>query len=399
MQGASAEWDRGGLPPWTYHNEELTEIEKDVLFRRHWQLACHVSDVAERGAYVTFDMVGERALVLRGEDGRLRAFHNLCRHRGSRVVANSRGRCDRWLTCPFHGWRYNLDGTLRGPAVPDSLPKLDRTEYGLKPIDLDTWMGFVFVRFLPGDQPSVSQVFARHDEEAAPYGADAMAPAGAGFQIQELAVNWKTVNDVEHEGYHIPQAHPGLQDLCGGNYCDEPLIDGTSRSFGAFTERPGRRWSVRHYKRILPERRELPVPNRRAWLYIGLFPNTVISYYPDSTLFHQWYPVCARRTIWRGATYRYREESRALRLSRYLSDRIERYLDREDTRLMEWTWEAMKSSAFDGIVLSDLEYTVRSYHDAIRTRVPVVTLYRAPRGGAVAETNARMSRLSSPPGK
>ncbi|MDE0005654.1 MAG: Rieske 2Fe-2S domain-containing protein, partial [Rhodospirillaceae bacterium] len=83
-ESARVDWDRGGLAPWTYHSEELTELERDVLFRRHWQLACHVSDVAEPGDYVAFDMVGERALILRGGDGRVRAFHNLCRHRGSR---------------------------------------------------------------------------------------------------------------------------------------------------------------------------------------------------------------------------------------------------------------------------------------------------------------------------
>ena len=392
---APMEWDRGGLPPWTYHNEELTEIEKDVLFRRHWQLACHVSDVAEPGDYVTFDMAGERALVLRGGDSRIRAFHNLCRHRGSRVVATSRGRCDRMITCPFHGWRYNLDGTLRGPAFPDSLPKLDRVEYGLKHIDLDIWMGFVFVRFLPGDQPSVSQVLARHDAEVAPYATDAMVPAPDEFWTHELAVNWKAVRDVDNEGYHVPEAHPGLQDLYGRSYYDEPLVDGTSRAFGALTERPGRLWSVRHYKKFLPERLELPASSRRAWLYIGLFPNTVLAFYPDSTLFYQEYPISARRTIQRGANYRYRDENRALRLSRYLSGRIDRYAGREDTQLIEWTWEAMESSAFDGIMLSDREYMVRSYHDAFRARVPVTTLDRTPEWGTVAAVNARMLRSLS----
>ena len=385
-------WDRGGLPPWTYHSEELTELEKDVLFRRHWQLVCHVSDVAEPGDWVAFDMAGERALVLRGADGRIRAFHNLCRHRGSRVVAGSRGRCDRTITCPFHGWRYNLDGTLRGPAFPDSLPKLDRVEHGLKRVELDIWMGFVFIRFLPGDQPAVSRVLARHDAEVAPYATDAMVPADGEFWTQELAVNWKAVRDVDNEGYHVPVAHPSLQDLYGPNYYDEPLIDGTTRSLGELTERPGRLWSVRHYKRLLPERAELPVPNRRAWLYIGLFPNTVIAFYPDSALFYQEHPLGARRTVQRGATYRYRDESREMRLSRYLSGRIDRVTGREDTQLIEWTWEAMQSSAFDGIVLSDREYLVRSYHDALRDTIPVMTLEHAPAGGTLSATNARMSR-------
>ena len=389
---APVDWDRGGLPPWTYHSEELTELEKDVLFRRHWQLACHVSDVAEPGDWVAFDMAGERALVVRGADGRIRAFHNLCRHRGSRVVAGSRGRCDRTITCPFHGWRYNLDGTLRGPAFPDGLPKLDRLEHGLKRVELDIWMGFVFIRFLPGGQPAVSRVLARHDAEVAPYATEAMVPADGEFWTQELAVNWKAVRDVDNEGYHVPVAHPSLQDLYGPNYYDEPLIDGTTRSLGEFTERPGRRWSVRHYKRILPERAGLPARHRRAWLYIGLFPNTVIAFYPDSALFYQEHPLGARRTVQRGATYRYRDESRETRLSRYLSGRIDRVTGREDTQLIEWTWEAMQSSAFDGIVLSDREYLVRSHHDALRAAIPVMTLERAPPGGTLSDTNARMSR-------
>ena len=183
------------------------------------------------------------------------------------------------ITCPFHGWRYNLDGTLRGPAFPDSLPKLDRVEYGLKPVDMDIWMGFVFVRFLPGDQPPISRVLARHDAEVAPYGTDAMVPAAGEFWTQELGVNWKAVRDVDNEGYHVPEAHPSLQDLYGKHYYDEPLIDGTSRAFAELTDRPGRLWSVRHYKKILPDRVELPMPNRRAWLYVGLFPNTVIAFY------------------------------------------------------------------------------------------------------------------------
>ena len=109
-------------------------------------------------------------------------------------------------------------------------------------------------------------------------------------------------------------------------------------------------------------------------------------------------PLGARRTVQRGATYRYREESRALRLSRYLSGRIDRVTGREDTQLIEWTWEAMESSAFDGIVLSDREYLVRSYHDALRAAVPVMTLEHAPSGGTLSEVNASMSRVRERPG-
>ena len=83
--------DRKGLPAWSYFNTEMLEMEKDLLFRSHWQLVCHANDLPDPGDFVTLDCVGERALVIRGKDGALRAFHNLCRHRGSRVVAGEQG--------------------------------------------------------------------------------------------------------------------------------------------------------------------------------------------------------------------------------------------------------------------------------------------------------------------
>ena len=76
------DWDRKGLPAWSFFNNEMFEAEKDLLFRRHWQLVCHSSDIPNNGDFVTLDLVGERALVLRGSDGEVRAFHNLCKHRG-----------------------------------------------------------------------------------------------------------------------------------------------------------------------------------------------------------------------------------------------------------------------------------------------------------------------------
>ena len=116
------DWDRRGLPGWAYHSPALLELEKEHLFRNHWQIAGHVSDVPNEGDYLTIDVVGERALIVRGKDGVVRGFHNLCRHRGSRVVADSQGTCKNALVCPFHGWVYNLDGTLRGAARPRSFP-------------------------------------------------------------------------------------------------------------------------------------------------------------------------------------------------------------------------------------------------------------------------------------
>ena len=156
--------DRYGLPGWTYFNSDLFELEAEKLFRQHWQLVCHESDVAKIGQFITFDLVNERAVIIKGKDGVIRAFHNLCRHRGSRVVAQERGVCKSAMVCPFQGWSFNLDGSLRGVAQPRSFPELDPKQWGLKPIECEIWKGFIFIRFKSGDQPSISKLMSPYEK-------------------------------------------------------------------------------------------------------------------------------------------------------------------------------------------------------------------------------------------
>jgi phenylpropionate dioxygenase-like ring-hydroxylating dioxygenase large terminal subunit len=311
-------------------------------------------------------------------------------------VPDEQGRCTSAIVCPFHGWVYNLDGTLRGAARPSTLPALDSKEWGLKPIEMELWQGFIFVRFLPGDQPSVATLLASYADEVKAYGMDRIAPAGGRWSAS-TPVNWKSVRDVDNEGYHVAKAHPGLHDLYGQNYVDEPFTAGVSRSFGVFNDGPGHLWSVRHYKNLLPVQGHLPESHRRAWLYIGLFPNTVLTFYPDSVMFYQEFPLSAGVTLQAGRTYAYRDEDRQLRAARYLSARIDRATSVEDVQLTVWSYEAAQSSGFDGVILSDLEYGVRSHHDHLRRLMPVLDLDRPPAPGGLASANARLLERASRP--
>lgn len=383
-------WDRRGLPGWAYHSKALLELEKDHLFRTHWQIACHVSDLPGPGDYLTLDIAGERALLLRDQDGGIRAFHNICRHRGSRLVADEKGHCRNALVCPFHGWVYNLDGTLRGAAQPQSFPPLDRVAFGLKTLEFEVWMGFVFIRFEPGRQPSVASLMAPFAPEIAHYRPEEMVPAGTMF-TQESPVNWKSVRDVDNEGYHVAMAHPALQDLYGSTYRDEPFVNGVSRSFATYNPHAGRRWSVRNYVRIAPVATRLPDYLKRAWVYYGLFPNAVIATTPETVMFYQEFPLGIDRTMLRGAVYRYRDESREARAARYLASRIDRDTLAEDVQLTIWSNEAMASKAFAGFYLSDLEFGVRSHHDHIRAILPVTRLENAPDERDMPEVNAAMA--------
>ena len=96
---APKEWDRNGLPGWTYFSDDLLDVENEELFRKHWQLACHINDIPEPGDFHTYDIAKERAVVIRGHDRIVRAFHILCRHRGARVVDGASGRCNKVSRC------------------------------------------------------------------------------------------------------------------------------------------------------------------------------------------------------------------------------------------------------------------------------------------------------------
>ena len=378
--------ERSGLPGWTYFSERLFELECAELFRTHWQYICHVSEVAEPGRFATLDIGGERGFVIRGEDGALRGFHNLCRHRGSRVVAAERGVCKRMIVCPFHGWTYNLDGSLRGVSRPETFPRMSKRHWGLKPLDMEVWNGLVFLRFCPGPQPSVAEMMAPFEAEVAPYDIAGMVSANSDYS-ETICANWKAVRDVDNEGYHVPQAHPALHDLYGQHYFDEPYRDYVSRSAGHFNESEGRHWSVLHYRRILPCPERLPESHRQLWLYLGLFPNFVLGLYPDSVIHYRELPLSAVSTVQTGGVFRYRNESRELRLARYLSGRIDRETSEEDRMLNVWAAEATRSSAFEGIILSDLEAGIRSHHDHLREVLPVLNLDAEPTGMSIAEAN------------
>ncbi|MFT4152020.1 MAG: aromatic ring-hydroxylating dioxygenase subunit alpha [Paracoccaceae bacterium] len=384
------DWDRRGLPGWTYHSPAFFDLERQHLFLTHWQVAGHVGDIPAPGDWLTFDLLGERAVIMRGRDGVVRAFHNLCRHRGARVVDGVQGHCKGALVCPFHGWVYNLDGTLRGPARPETFGQMDRKDFGLKPIEMEVFHGFIFLRFHPGPQPGLATLLAPFDADFAAYRAAEMLPVKQADWMNDLPVNWKSVRDVDNEGYHVAMAHPALQDLYGQDYRDLVYDGGLSWSYGNYNPTPGRRWSVRQYLKLAPRQDWLPERLQRTWTYYGLFPNQVIAFTPEGAQFYQDLPLTPGLTHQTGRLYRHAHESRETRIARYLAMRIDRETSVEDRQLSIWSNESMRSSAFDAFHLSDLEYGLRSMHDQMRAVIPVARLAQPPAEAEMARRNAEM---------
>lgn len=385
------DWDRRGLPGWAYHSKAMFALEREKLFLTHWQVVGHISDLPNPGDWLTFDMLGERAVLMRGKDGVVRAFHNLCRHRGARVVDGDSGHCKGAIVCPFHGWVYNLDGTLRGAAQPTSFGDMKREDFGLKPIELQIFHGLLFIRFAPGPQPDIAALFAPFDADFGAYAVKDVVPVNIPTWSTDLPVNWKSVRDVDNEGYHVPMAHPGLQDLYGRTYRDHYLENGLSMSIGWFGDVPGKLWSVRHYAKVSPPRPDLPPHLQRAWTYYGLFPNQVFSFTPEGMQFYHDIPISEGVTRLTGRGYRWPNETREQRLARYLAYRIDRATSVEDQQLSIWSNESMQSDAFEGFHLSDLEYGLRRHHDGLRRLLPVLTLAKAPPEDRIAGLNEEMT--------
>jgi carnitine monooxygenase subunit len=208
-----------GLPAWTYHSPALFALERERLFLTHWQVSA-MSAISRPGDWLAYDMLGERAVVMRGQDGGC-GRSTTCAGIAARGWSTAtQGHCKGAIVCPFHGWVYNLDGTLRGAAQPTSFGEM--TARGVRPeADRDGDLPRLHLPALPpGPQPSVATLLAPFAPTSPPTGLRSLLPVTVPNWSTELPVNWKSVRDVDNEGYHVPLAHPGLQELYGRTYRD-----------------------------------------------------------------------------------------------------------------------------------------------------------------------------------
>jgi phenylpropionate dioxygenase-like ring-hydroxylating dioxygenase large terminal subunit/AcrR family transcriptional regulator len=377
------------LPAWAYTSREFHELEKERLFLPHWQVVCHVSELPGNGDYVTFEFFGRRGFVVRGTDGVVRAFHNVCRHRAHAVVPGERGHCAKFLTCMYHGWTYHLDGRNRSVSAPDTFPKFDRSQYGLKPIELETFMGMVFVRF-QGGEPSVAERMAPHLAELSHYRLEQMVPLDETW-THEVPIDWKNVVENYVEDYHFPIGHPGLSALMEPQYDRESFPGGTMRLSHRMREQPLRSWSAQGYAKFLPVIEHLPEAMRRRWTYFGLYPNVFFDIYPEWMDFFHVLPLGPGRTLIRARSFGFPDERREMKAARYLCARLNSRVQAEDEILTESVQRGLASGAYTQGILSDKEIVLAGFQDWVRERLPLATLVNKPARGSMAARNAALS--------
>ena len=257
------------LPASWYSDPAIYRAERHSIFSRQWLWIGREAEVAEPGQYLTAAPAEFPLFVRRGEDGALHGFHNVCRHRASKLLTVSSGHCAT-IECPYHGWRYRSDGALEHVPLFGEAPDFPKDKLSLFPVRVEVWRGLVFVCLDREAAPLTEWLGPIEDIVAQ------TAPTQASFGRELSFVvdcNWKTYVDNYQEGYHIPPLHPGLnRDLDwkryrvinfeGGSLHDGPA-KGRSNHPGAF-----------------------------GWR----FPNFAFNSYPDGLSFMRMEPVGAHRT-------------------------------------------------------------------------------------------------------
>jgi choline monooxygenase len=196
--------------PW-YRDARVEDLERRSVFRATWQVVGRLDQVRDKGQFFTADVAGEPIVVVRGDDGQLRAFYNVCRHHAAAVVPETAG-CAKQFRCPYHGWTYGIDGALKGMVEFEGVCNFDRAANGLVPIRLDTWENFIFVN-LDGRCLPLRDFLGAVPGLVAPLELTKKLHY-LDRRIYTLNCNWKVyVDNYLDGGYHVPHAHKGLSSV------------------------------------------------------------------------------------------------------------------------------------------------------------------------------------------
>jgi glycine betaine catabolism A len=276
------------LPRAVYTDGAILDLEYRHLFAKRWLAIAREEDLSDAGSFLTFEIGGERILVVRAEDGRLRAFHNICRHRGSHLIDEPRGRLRGAIRCPYHAWTYGYDGRLT--HAPRTDPGFATADLGLTTLQLDTLAGFVFIH-LDERAPSLGQSLADLPDLSR-YRLRDMKRA---HRIEyDVHANWKIAVENYSECYHCPSVHPQLSrlaDLMSGQF-----EQGISFNGGPMQLRPEfSTMSMSGHSKSGPMQ-GLPLENASLVHYYVVYPNLMLGLHPDYVLVHRAWPRGPDRT-------------------------------------------------------------------------------------------------------
>lgn len=281
--------DAKTLPQRYFVSPEIFEEEEEKIFSAQWVLVGHQSQIARAGDYFVPEVAGESIIVTRDQKDVVRAFYNVCRHRGTRLCEEQTGHAAA-IQCPYHAWTYGLDGRLIGAPHMDLVRGFDKTDYSLQPVNLGMWEGFIFVNL--ADEPMPLQKW--------------FAPLAGKFSHWNLAklrstkrieydvrANWKLIFENYSECYHCPGVHPMLSKVSPYDSAENDLSEGPF--LGGFMK-------VNKGKSLTMSGNACALSvgdgnDLQHVFYYSIFPNMLLSMHPEYVMVHQLWPQSPSRTL------------------------------------------------------------------------------------------------------
>ncbi len=200
------------IPARYYMDSDIYEMEKEAIFYKNWWLAGHVSRLPEPGSYLRVDIHDQGVLLVRGRDMQIRAFYNVCQHRGHELVKDDAGKVSNLMVCPYHAWAFDLEGGLVRARNTEDLPNFNKCDFNLKPIQVAEKCGLLYVNLDPDAEP-LNEMTENLEGEIRAHLPRVDELEYAGRITYEVACNWKVMIDNFLECYHCHPAHPALVDL------------------------------------------------------------------------------------------------------------------------------------------------------------------------------------------
>lgn len=292
----SADTFAGGaktLPQKYFVAPEVFEEEQAKIFSRQWVLVGHQRDIGRPGDFFVREIVGESIIVTRDKSGEIRAFYNVCRHRGTRLCEEQSGHA-KAIQCPYHAWTYGLDGRLVGAPHMDEVRGFDRDSYSLYPVNIGVWEGFIFVNLAEDSNP-LEQWFAPLTGKFSRWN---LAGLRSARRVEyDVKANWKLMFENYSECYHCLGVHPMLSKVSPYDSAENDLSEGPF--LGGFMRiNKGKSLTVSGAAcaMAIGKDHEHEQEGERVFYY-SIFPNMLLSMHPDYVMVHQLWPQSPDRTL------------------------------------------------------------------------------------------------------
>ncbi|MBL1087067.1 aromatic ring-hydroxylating dioxygenase subunit alpha [Streptomyces actinomycinicus] len=358
------------LPGHYYTDPEVFRLEQEKLFESMWFCAVRSADLDRPGAFRTVQVGRESVLITRARTGELRAFLNVCRHRGARLCTEESGEVRRTLQCPYHAWTYDLDGRLIAAPNLINMPDVDRVAYGLIKVSLREWLGYAWV-CLADEPPSFEHTVMhaaveRLGDPAAieHYGSERLA---LGRRITyDVRANWKLIVENFMECYHCATIHPELTEVLpefADGYAAQYYV-GHGAEFGqeikGFTVDGSEGFAT------LPA---VTTDQDRRYYAITIKPTVFVNLVPDHVILHRMFPLAADRTVVE-CDWLYAPEVVASGADVSKSVELFHRVNAQDFEACERTQPAMSSRAYrEGGVLVPSEHHLGVFHEWLLSRL------------------------------